>query len=110
MRIQAWRRAESARTSAQRPRYRRRRSKAFGRNLCRLSSWFGVPAGGAHTPEMVPFEVVNPRKPSLADRAAKVLVGRLHVGPSGRRKIRGNKSEDRVWGEEERRWYWYFCR
>lgn len=50
----------------------------------------------SHTSELMSFKMINTRETSLADCAAKVLIGRrLHDGPSGRSLI----GEERVRGK-----------
>jgi hypothetical protein len=53
-----------------------------------------VRGAGAHTAQMMPLEVINPGEASLTDITAKVLVCRLHDGPSER--LRGSRRESGV--------------
>lgn len=73
-------------TTAQTTRCRKRKSRASGRNLSGLEQRIGGTCrAGQHTPKMVSLQVINAREAPLTDRAAKVLLGGLHVGPSGRK-------------------------
>lgn len=60
-----------------------------------------------HTTQMVAFEVINARETPLTDITTKVLVCRLHGGPSGR-SIRGNDRESGGKGEVLVLWvFWW---
>jgi hypothetical protein len=58
---------------------------------------------------MVAFQMINAREPPLTDIAAKMLVCRLHGGPSGRRRgdIRGNRETSSL-GREKEAYLYYF--
>jgi hypothetical protein len=84
---------------------------AFGRNLVTHQQAAGVRRDPTHTSQMVSFQMINAREGPLTDRAAKMLLGGLHGGPSGRRsgvirkRVRSGE-EVKDAGDLGRR-YWY---
>lgn len=89
-------------------------SMVFGRNLShseQASPWKTV---DQHTSQMMSFQMINAGEASLTDGAAKVLLGGLHGGPSGRREPGVIRKKINFWGKKRVTGvgtsvrYWYY--
>ena len=89
-------------------------SMVFGRNLSQSERARALKTVDQHTSQMMPFQMINAGEASLTDGAAKVLLGGLHGGPSGRREPGVIRKKINFWGKKRVTGvgtsvrYWYY--